>query len=79
MTLRASRLYGLDIYDTEGGYIGKVNDLVLNLEKGEIIRITTEPLRATLTKDELPDILQKKSLLYRRVASAKDILIVNKS
>lgn len=78
MSMRASRLYGLDIYDTEGGYIGKVNDLIINLEKGEVIRVTTEPLKSTITKDELPEILQKKSLLYKRVTSAKDILIVNK-
>ena len=76
--MRASRLYGLDIYDADGGYIGKVNDLIINLEKGEIVRVTTEPLRANLTKDELPEILQKKSVLYKRVSSAKDILIVNK-
>ena len=78
MGIRASKLYGLDIYDTDGGYVGKASDLIINLEKGEVVRITTEPLRSSLTKEDLPEIIQKKSVLYRRVTSAKDILIVGK-
>lgn len=78
MAIRASKLYGLDIYDTDGGYIGKASDLILNLEKGEVVRLTTEPLKSSLTKEELPEIIQKKSVLYRRVTSVKDILIVGK-
>jgi len=78
MGIRASKLYGLDIYDTDGGYVGKASDLIINLEKGEVVRITTEPLKSSLTKEDLPEIIQKKSVLYRRVTSAKDILIVGK-
>ena len=78
MGIRASKLYGLDIYDTDGGYVGKASDLIVNLEKGEVVRITTEPLKSSLTKEDLPEIIQKKSVLYRRVTSAKDILIVGK-
>jgi sporulation protein YlmC with PRC-barrel domain len=78
VAVTASRLYGLDIYDTEGGYIGKVSDLILNLEKGEVVRITTEPLRGSLTKEELPKIIQEKSILYKRVKSVRDIVIIGK-
>ena len=76
--IRASKLYGLDIYDTNGEMIGKVHDLILNLEAGEVVRLTTEPLHSRLPKEKLPEIIQKKSILYKRVVSAKDILIVNR-
>ncbi len=78
MTIRASKMYGLDIYDASGKYLGKVNDLILNLETGEVVRITTEPLRASLTKEELPKILKQKSILYKRVKAVRDIVIVGK-
>ncbi len=78
MGVTASKMYGLDIYDTDGAYLGKVNDLILNLEKGEIVRITTEPLRGQLTKEELPKVLQEKSILYKRVTSVGDIMLITK-
>jgi sporulation protein YlmC with PRC-barrel domain len=78
MGITASRMYGLDIYDTEGAYLGKVNDIIINLEKGEIVRVTTEPLRGSLTKEELPKVLQEKSILYKRVQSVGDIMLISK-
>jgi len=76
--IRASKYYGLDIYDSNGGYLGKVHDLILNLEAGEVVRLTTEPLHSRLSREKIPDIIQKKSILYKRVNSARDILIVNR-
>ena len=76
--IKASRLYGLDIYDSNGGHLGKVHDLVLNLEAGEVVRLTTEPLHSRLSKEKIPEIIQNKSILYKRVNSARDILIVNR-
>ena len=46
MTLRVSQLFGRDIYTADGSYKGKVFDLVINLEKGRLETITTEPLKA---------------------------------
>ena len=46
MTVRISKLFGMDIYTTDSEYKGKVFDLVINLEKGKIETITTEPLKA---------------------------------
>ncbi len=78
MAIRASKLYGLDIYDSDGRYLGKVNDLILNLETGEVVRLTTEPLKANITKEELPKLLKRKSVMYKRVKAVRDILIVGK-
>ena len=46
MTMRLSKLFGMDIYTDGAEYRGKIFDLVINLEKGKIETITTEALRA---------------------------------
>jgi len=77
MTLRLSKLYGMDIYTDGADYLGKVNDVILNLERGEVVRLTTETLKAA-TREEASKVLRDKSVLYRNVRSAKDILIVSR-
>lgn len=77
MTVRLSKLFGMDIYTAEGEYKGKVFDLVINLEKGRIETVTTEALRAK-TKQEAKKIISEKSIPYKNVKAAKDILIIVK-
>jgi len=76
--IKASKLYGLDIYDSDGARIGKVHDLILNLEAGEVVRLTTAPLHTRMSREKIPELIQKQSILYKRVNSARDILIVNR-
>ena len=75
MTVRLSKLFGMDIYTENAEYKGKVFDLVVNLEKGRVETITTEPLKVK-SKQEAKKIIKEKSVPYRNVKSAKDILIV---
>ena len=75
MSIRISKLFGMDIYTTTAEYKGKVFDLVINLEKGKIETITTEALKAR-TKSEAKKIISEKSIPYNKVKAAKDILIV---
>jgi len=77
MSYAISKMYGLGIYDTNGAYLGRANDFIIDLEKGEVIRITTEPIRSLAnSKTDATKILQKKSVLYKRVRSVKDIIVV---
>ena len=76
MTMRLSKMFGMDIYSTDAGYKGKIFDLVINLEKGRIETVTTEALKAR-TKQEAKKIISEKSIPYKNVKSAKDILIVS--
>lgn len=75
--MHVSELYGLDIYNDEAKYLGKVNDVILNLESGKIVRLTTEPLRA-VSKDRAKAVLKDKSVLYKNVISVGEIVIVGK-
>jgi len=76
MTVRLSELFGMDIYTVDAQRKGKVFDLVINLEKGRIETITTEPLKAR-SKAEAKKIISEKSIPYSRVISAKDIVLIS--
>ena len=76
MTTRLSKLFGMDIYTTEGEHKGKVFDIVINLEKGKLETITTEALKAR-SKQEAKRIISEKSIPYKNVRSAKDIVVVS--
>ena len=75
MSVRLSKMYGMDIFSGEAGYIGKVNDMIINTEAGEVVRLTTVPLR-DIMQSNAKQILQKNSVLFKRVKSVKDIVLV---
>lgn len=75
MTMRLSKLFGMDIYTAEAEYKGKVFDVIINLEKGRLETITTEALKAR-SKQEAKKIISEKSIPYKNVKAAKDIIIV---
>lgn len=76
MTLRLSKMFGMDIYSDSAEYKGKVFDIVINLEKGRLETITTEALKAR-SKQEAKRIISEKSIPYRNVRAVKDIVLVS--
>jgi sporulation protein YlmC with PRC-barrel domain len=76
MTTRISKLFGMDIYQTDATYRGKVHDLIVNLEQGIIETITTQPLKVN-SKLEAKKIITDHSIPYSKVISADDILLIN--
>ncbi|MFH1240671.1 MAG: PRC-barrel domain-containing protein [Candidatus Diapherotrites archaeon] len=76
MTLRVSKLFGMEIYSTSAEHKGKIYDLVINLEKGRLETITTEVLKAR-TKQEAKKIIMEKSIPYRNVKAVQDIVLVS--
>ena len=76
MSKRLSQLYGMDIYTKNGEYVGKVEDVILNLETGEVMRLCLKPFRAkTLPDDEVKRILQNESIGYHDVLEVRDIIL----
>ncbi len=78
MVMNLSELYGMDIYTEDAKYLGKVNDVIINIETGKIVRLTTEPLKA-VSKEAAKRILKEKSVLYKYVKSVGDIVLVGKT
>jgi len=77
MAINASRLYGMDIFSDGGRYLGKVYDVILDVEKGEIVRLTLESIHA-VSRDEAQRIIKEKTILYKNVRSVEDVIVVTK-
>lgn len=78
MVMKVSKIYGMDIYTDGGKFLGRVQEILVDLEKGEVIRLTMEPLNS-VSKDEAKRILRDKSVLYKSVKSVEDVVVVTKS
>lgn len=80
MSKRLSEFYGMDVYTQKAMYVGKVEDVILNLEKGEIMRLSTKPFKGDyLSSDEIKKILQVESIPYDDVLEVGDIVLVQKA
>lgn len=79
MALNIADLYGMDIFTTSGKFVGKVQDVIVDLEKGEIIRISLEQLSVASSREEARQVLKDKSILYKNVKSVGDVVIVDEN
>jgi len=80
MSKRLSEVYGKDIYTQKGVYVGKVEDVILNLERGEIMRLSLRSFRGgALPSEEVKKVLQSGSIGYDEVVNVSDIIIVQKA
>jgi sporulation protein YlmC with PRC-barrel domain len=80
MSIRISRLYGLDIYTEKAEYVGKVEDVVLNIDTGEIMRLSLKSFKAnTLPPEEIKRIIQEESIGYNEIRSVSDVIICAKN
>ena len=78
MTIELSRMFGMDIYTTDAEYVGKAYDFLIDLEEGRIFKITLEPFRLT-SRQDVVQILKKKSIDYTKVVAVKDVILINKN
>lgn len=80
MSKRLSELYGMDVYTQKAQYVGRVEDVILNLEKGEVMRLSMKPLKGDLSAgDDVKRILQQESVPYDEVLEVGDIILTEKS
>lgn len=71
-------MMGMDIYTDNAHYLGKVYDVIIDLQKGEIVRLTMEPISAT-SKDEAKKVFKEKTVMYRSVKAVERIVLVSSS
>lgn len=76
MTMKLSRMYGMDIFSDTGKFLGNGQEFIVDVESGEVVRILIEPLPAS--KDEARKALKEKSVLYKNVKSVEDVIVVTK-
>lgn len=78
MSIRMSKLYGMDIFSDGGKYLGKVFDIIVDVEKGEVVRVTLESIHAA-SREEAQRIIKEKTILYKNVKSVEDVIVVSKT
>ena len=77
MTVRLSKMYGMEIFTDGGKYVGSAQDFIIDLESGEISRFLLEPLSSS--KEKTKEVLKEKSVLYKNVKSVEDVIVVTKT
>ncbi|MFH1095192.1 MAG: PRC-barrel domain-containing protein [Candidatus Micrarchaeota archaeon] len=78
MTMKVSKIYGMDIYSDGGKFLGRAQDVLIDLEQGKIVRLVMEPL-SNVSKEEAKRVLREKSVLYSSVKSVEDVILVGKA
>ncbi len=72
--MKISEIYRMDIYSDDGQYVGDVQDVIIDLEKGEISRLLMTPWKNA--KGDANLVLKKKSILYKSVKNIGDVVLV---
>jgi sporulation protein YlmC with PRC-barrel domain len=78
MSKRLSEIYGMDIYTEKAEYVGQVRDIILNLEKGDIMQLSLRPLRGEIGLD-IRRALQQETIPYNEIHKVGDIIICKKN
>jgi len=70
----------MDLYSTKAEFVGRVEDVILNLDKGEVMRLSLQPFKGTtVSGEDVKKILQDESIAYDEVSEVGDIILVNKN
>ncbi len=74
--MKISEIYRMDVYSDSGQYLGDVQDVVIDLEKGEISRLLMTPWKSVKGGDA-SGLLKRKSILYKSVKNIGDVVLVS--
>jgi sporulation protein YlmC with PRC-barrel domain len=72
--MKVSDLYGKEIFLDNGKFLGTVQEVIVDLEKGVILRLLLEQLPSSAEKAK--EVLRNKSIMYSNVSSVSDVIIV---
>ena len=72
--MKLSEIYRMDIYSDAGQYLGEVQDVIVDLEKGELSRLLMVPWKTA--KGDTKGVLKNKSILYKNVKNVSDVVLV---
>lgn len=76
MAVRVSQLMGMDVYTDNAQFVGRVYDVIIDLQKGEVVRLTLEPIRAA-SKEEAKRVFREKTVMYKSVKAVEKIIIIS--
>lgn len=78
MGILVSELYGKQIITTGGERIGRVEDVILDFESGEVGSILLVKLENIARSDNTAQELKKNSVIFKRVKSISEAIVVGR-
>ncbi len=72
---RLSELPGLDVYTDQAKFLGKVYDVIIDLQKGDMARLTLQPIESLAGMDV--NWIKNNTIAYKNVVSVADIIVVS--
>lgn len=76
MALKLSEMYGMDVFTDSGKFLGTAQDFIIDVEKGEIVRILLDEL--PVSKEKALEVIKERSVLYKNVKSVEDVIVISK-
>lgn len=74
--IKISELVGKDVFSDKGKRLGKVYDVIIDLQQGEAVRLTLAPFTAK-NKDDVAKQFKDKTIIFRNISSIADSVIVS--
>ena len=75
--MKMSDMYHMDVYSDGGQYLGDVQDVIIDLERGEVSRLLMVPWKNA--RGDVKTVLRAKSILYKNVKNVGDVVLVSTS
>lgn len=69
----------MDVYTEKATHVGKVGDVILNLEKGEVMQLSLKPLKSEIEGSDIRKILQEESIPFEEVTRIGDVILCKKN
>jgi sporulation protein YlmC with PRC-barrel domain len=76
MGINLSELYGKKIITSAGKLLGNVKAIILDAEDGSVSHLLTTKLENLAKSEDVRNELSKNSILYKRVKSVAETIIV---
>jgi sporulation protein YlmC with PRC-barrel domain len=73
--MRLSDVYHLDVYSDRGQYLGDVQDIIVDLEHGEVSRLLMGSWKSA--RGDVKSFLKQKSILYKNIKNVGDVVMVS--
>lgn len=73
--MKLTEIYNMDIYSDGGQYLGEVQDMIIDLERGEVSRLLMTKWKAA--QGDVKNTLKAKSILYKNVKNVGDVVLIS--
>lgn len=72
-----SDLYGKKIISTGGNILGEVKEVVINIDENEVSHLLLTKIEHLAKSEDVRSMLQKNSVMYKRVQKVSGTIIVS--